>query len=64
MIKNAFYIKNFPFEHKEIYIEKDRLYLSKTYLMEQLQKKESTSDNVNDAIFVEPGISQYTLKWE
>lgn len=62
MIKNAFYIKNFPFEYKEIYIEKDRLYLSKTYLMEQLQKKESTSDNVNDAIFVEPGISQYTLK--
>ena len=64
MIKNAFYIKNFPFEDKEIYIEKDRLYLSKTYLMEQLQKKESTLDNVNDAIFVEPGISQYTLKWE
>ena len=64
MIKNAFYIKNFPFEDKDIYIEKDRLYLSKTYLMEQLQKKESTFDNVNDAIFVEPGISQYTLKWE
>ena len=62
MIKNAFYIKNFPFEDKEIYIEKDRLYLSKTYLMEQFQKNESPSDNVNDAIFVEPGISQYTLK--
>lgn len=62
MIKNAFYIKNFQFEDKEIYIEKDRLYLSKTYLMVQLQKKESTFDNVNDAIFVELGISQYTLK--
>lgn len=64
--KDSYIIKNFPvtFEDEEIYIEKNTGLLVKNVLNGVTTEKEYTFDNVDDAIFVEPDISQYTLKGE
>ena len=62
--KDCYTIKNFPssFEKEGIYIEKDTGLLNKNILNSTTTEKEYTFDDVDDAIFTEPDISQYTLK--
>lgn len=62
--KDSYIIKNFPssLEKEEIYIEKDTGLLIKNILNGTTTEKEYTFDDVDDAIFTEPDISQYTLK--
>ena len=45
-----------------MYIEKDTGLLIKNILNGTITEKEYTFDDVDDAIFTEPDISQYTLK--
>lgn len=62
--KDCYTIKNFPsaFEKEGMYIEKDTGLLIKNILNGTITEKEYTFDDVDDAIFTEPDISQYTLK--
>ena len=66
--KDCYIIKGFmsstslTFEGAETYIEKDTGLFIKDIEGETITEKEYEFDNVDDSIFVEPDISQYTLK--
>ena len=66
--KDCYIIKDFmsstslTFEGAETYIEKDTGLFIKDIEGETITEKEYEFDNVDDSIFVEPDISQYTLK--
>ena len=66
--KDCYIIKGFmsstslTFEGAETYIEKDTRLFIKDVEGETITEKEYEFDNVDDSIFVEPDISQYTLK--
>ena len=66
--KDCYIIKGFmsstslTFEGAETYIEKDTGLFIKDIEGETITEKEYEFDNVDDSIFIEPDISQYTLK--
>ena len=66
--KDCYIIKGFmsstslTFEGAETYIEKDTGLFIKDIEGETITEKEYEFDNVDDSIFAEPDISQYTLK--
>ena len=66
--KDCYIIKGFmsstslTFEGAETYIEKDTGLFIKDIEGETITEKEYEFDNVDDSIFVEPDISQYTIK--
>ena len=66
--KDCYIIKGFmsstslTYEGAETYIEKDTGLFIKDIEGETITEKEYEFDNVDDSIFVEPDISQYTLK--
>ncbi len=66
--KDCYIIKGFmsstslTFEGAETYIEKDTGLFIKDIEGETITEKEYEFDNVEDSIFLEPDISQYTLK--
>lgn len=66
--KDCYIVKNFmslPSDYNaKTYIEKDTGLFVKEIQKESSNEKEYEFDNVDDSIFVEPDISQYTLKVE
>jgi len=67
--KECYLIKNFKSpvslngeSKNEIYVEKNTGLLTKSVLNNQVMSREYEFDNVDDSIFAEPDISQYTLK--
>lgn len=60
--KECYLIRNFGFEESEIYADKDTGLLLKSVEESATVEKEYEFDNVDDRIFVEPDISQYTIQ--